>query len=146
MLVANVGVVVGLIFVALEIQTNTESNLIAIRQGYSANWMDINAEVAGNGELAAIIEKADSGGALTPVENRRFERFVSMYLTQVLMMLNLYDQRLISTTEVVGAFRSIREHARYARFRQSIEAIPTERHRALILDDDGLSRWLDIDR
>ena len=145
MLVANIGVVIGLIFVGFEVQTNTESNQIAIRQVYSSNWMQINSEVAGNGELAAIIEKAYAGNELTPVEDRRFERFVSMYLTQVFMMLNLYDDKLVSQNEIIRAFRSIREHARHKRFRQSIEVMSVERYRRLILDEDGLEKWLNVE-
>lgn len=34
---ANVGVIAGLIFVALEIRTNTESNIIAVQSSYAGN-------------------------------------------------------------------------------------------------------------
>jgi len=45
-----------LVFVALEIQTNTESNIISVAQNYSANWMIINGTIAGNPGLAEILE------------------------------------------------------------------------------------------
>jgi|GEM_PF-6820350 len=36
---ANVGVIAGLVFVAMEIQTNTESNIIAVEANYSVRAM-----------------------------------------------------------------------------------------------------------
>ncbi len=56
-LVANIGVVAGLIFVALEVRTNTASNNIAIEQNYAANWMIINNTIATNADLAALLQK-----------------------------------------------------------------------------------------
>ncbi len=80
-LVANFGVVIGLVFVALEMKTSTDTNRIAIQQGITSNWMLINSQVAGDGELAVIIEKVYSGSTLTPVEERRMKRFIRMRVT-----------------------------------------------------------------
>ncbi len=35
-------IVASLVFVAIEIRTNTESNNIAIEQNYASNWLAIN--------------------------------------------------------------------------------------------------------
>ena len=55
-LAANLGVIAGLIFVALEIRTNTETNLISIYQGTSTNWLEING-LQLNREVAKLLEK-----------------------------------------------------------------------------------------
>ena len=57
-IVGVVAIVASLIFLTLEIRTNTETNQIAIFQNYSANWFDMHSQVAGNRDLAALVEKA----------------------------------------------------------------------------------------
>jgi len=144
-LVANIGVVAGLIFVALEVRTNTASNNIAIEQNYAANWMIINSTIAANADLAALLQKGLSGEELDEAETRQFIHLTRMYLTQSNHMLRLYDQGLISEAEVRGAFRSTREYAEQGQFREEIEAVTNERLRGLILDDDGLDKWLNVE-
>jgi len=141
-LLANIGVVVGLVFLAMEIRTNTESNHIAIFQNYSANWMLMNGQLAENRELAALVEKAYSGGDLNNVESRQFRGWVFQRVTQSNHMLRLFDAGLIPENEAKLAFRAIRDEALNARFRQEIETIPKTRLRGLILDEDGLEKHL----
>ncbi len=144
-LVANIGVVAGLIFVALEVRTNTASNNIAIEQNYAANWMIINSTIATNADLAALLQTGLSGEDLDPAESRQILHLTKMYLTQSFHMLRLYDQGLISEAEVRGAFRSTRLYAQQGQFREEIEAdLQDERRRGLILDDDGLDKWLNV--
>ena len=144
-LVANIGVVAGLIFVALEVRTNTASNNIAIEQNYAANWMIINNTIATNADLAALLQKGLSGEELDPAESLQLLHLTKMYLTQSFHMLRLYDQGLISEAEVRGAFRSTRLYAQQGQFREEIEAdLQDERSRGLILDDDGLEKWLNV--
>jgi len=135
-------IVASLIFVALEIRTNTESNEISIEQNYSANYLNINSALASNRDLAEVVSKAISGDSLDPVELQQFRGFVRMYLTQAFHMLRLYDQGLISEEEVVQAFRVIREYAKSDTFRREIEQISFERGRRLILEPDGFGEWL----
>ncbi len=144
-LVANIGVVTGLIFVALEVRTNTASNNIAIEQNYAANWMIINNSIATNADLAALLQKGLSGEELDPAESLQLLHLTKMYLTQSFHMLRLYDQGLISEAEVRGAFRSTRLYAQQGQFREELEAaLQDERLRGLILDDDGLDKWLNL--
>ncbi len=63
-IVGVVAIVASLIFLTLEIRTNTETNQIAIFQNYSANWFEMHSQVAGNRDLAALVEKALSGAEL----------------------------------------------------------------------------------
>ena len=142
---ANIGVIAGLIFVAIEIQTNTESNMIAIDQNYATNWMTINTTVASNPNLAAVFVKGLAGEELDRIEARQFDHLVSMYQTQSNHMLRLYDLGLVSEDQVRSAFRSIRRNAQKGRFREEIEASGNERHKRLILDPDGLDKWLNVE-
>ena len=139
-------IVGSLIFVALEIKTNTESNIITIEQNYSCNWMLINQTVADNGILAELIEKGLAGEPLSRAELRQFDAFTRMYLTQSFHMLRLYDQGLITEEEVRGAFRATRELAQQGRLRERYQQISNERRRGLVLDPDGLDKWLNVDR
>jgi hypothetical protein len=142
---ANIGVIAGLIFVAIEIRTNTESNMIAIDQTYATNWMTINTTIAANPNLAAVFEKGLAGEELDRVEARQFDHLVSMYQTQSNHMLRLYDLGLISEAQVRGAYRAIRRNAQRGRFREEIEASTSERNKGLILDPDGLDKWLNVE-
>ena len=136
----------SLIFVALEIKTNTESNKIAIEQNFSANWMIINSTVAANHDLATVLEKGQAGEELDRAEARQFGAYISMFLTQAFHMLRLYDQGLISEDEVRGAFRALRINAQRGYFLERVEKMSDDRLRGLILDPDGLDKWLNIER
>ncbi len=135
----------SLVFVALEIKTNTESNKIAIEQNFAANWMMINSTVAANHDLATVLEKGQAGEELDRAEARQFGAFVSMFFTQAFHMLRLYDEGLISEDQVRGAFRALRVNAQRGYFRERAEAISDDRLRGLILDPDGLDKWLNIE-
>ena len=135
----------SLIFVALEIKTNTESNKIAIEQNRAANWMIINSTVAANHDLATVLEKGQAGEELDRAEARQFRAFVSMFFTQAFHMLALYDQGLISEDEVRGAFRALRVNAQRGYFRERAETLSDDRLRGLVLDPDGLDKWLNIE-
>lgn len=139
-----IAIVASLIFLALEIRTNTATNEIAIYQNYSANWLTMNGQMAENNDLATLVEKAYSGGELTAVEQRRFRGYVSQRITQSRHMLDLYDRGLIPESEARRAFRAIRINAQNPAFRQTIiDSISAPRLRGLIVDSDGLDKWLD---
>ena len=141
-----VAIVVSLIFLTLEIRTNTATNEIAILQNYSSNWMLMNGQVAENQQLAALVEKAYSGQDLDNVELRQFQNYALMRFTQSKHMLDLYDRGLIPESEARKAFRAIRIAAQNPRFRDAIESsVPPGRLRNLIIDDDGLDNWLNAE-
>ena len=139
-----IAIVASLIFVAQEIRTNTESNNIAIEQNYASNWLAINTAVAENGDLAELVAKANAGEELNRREARQYRAYVQMHFSQVFHMLRLYDQGLISESEIREAFRGVRRGAEGGRFRKEVERVGNERRRRLILDPDGLDKWLDI--
>jgi hypothetical protein len=132
----------SLVFLAMEIRTNTESNHIAIFENYGSNWIAMNGEIAGNRDLAALVVKAYAGEELDPVESRQFEGWVFQRVSQSNQMLRFYDAGLITEYEAQRAFRSIRVEAENPRFRAEIETIDNARLRGLILDEDGLEKYL----
>ncbi len=136
----------SLVFVALEIKTNTESNNIAIEQNFAANWMIINSTVAANHDLATVLEKGQAGEELDRAEARQFRGFVAMIFTQAFHALALYDRGLISEDVVRGAFRALRNQAQRGYFRERVEKLGNDRLRGLILDPDGLDKWLNVNR
>ena len=141
-----IAIVVSLIFLTLEIRTNTATNEIAILQNYSSNWILMNGQVAENKDLAALVEKAYSGDDLDAVESRQFRGYVLMRVSQSRHMLDLYDRGLIPESEARRAFRAIRMAAQNPTYRKAIEASVTlGRLRGLIVDEDGLDRWLDVE-
>ena len=111
-IIGVIAIVVSLIFLTLEIRTNTATNEIAIYQNYSSNWMLMNGQIAENRDLAAIVEKAFSGEDLDAVERRQFQGYVNQRITQSRHMLDLFDRGLIPELEARRAFRAIRIHAR----------------------------------
>ena len=144
-LVANFGVVIGLVFLALEMKTSTDTNRIAIQQGYSTNWMLINSQVAGDGELASIIEKVYSGSELTPVEERRMSRFIRMRVSHALSMLSMYDSGLISRADAANGFGPIRLDAQNQHYRRIIESVLwNDRLKGMILEENGYEEWIDL--
>ncbi len=120
-LLVNVGVVVGIVFLAVEIRTNTSTNRIAILQNYSDNWMHIHAQMAENPGLANLVETALSGNELDDVQKRQFRRWALQFVSQAHDMLRHYDEDLITATELRGAFNNIREMAENPQFRHALE-------------------------
>ena len=140
---ANLGLLAGLVFVALEIRTNTETNLISIFQASSANWMEINGDLMDR-DVAELLEKAFSDEELDDVERRQFEGWVRKQLTHAAFIRRLYNAELISDAEFRNEFANgIREYREIDRFRQRINSLVDEEFRKLILDDGGLDSWLD---
>ena len=141
-----IAIVASLVFLTLEIRTNTATNEIAILQNYSSNWMLMNGQVAENRELAALVEKAYSGEDLDRVEFRQFQGYVLMRVTQSRHMLDLYDRGLVPESEARRAFRAIRMAAENPNFREAVEASVTPgRLRSLIVENDGLDDWLNAE-
>jgi hypothetical protein len=137
-----IAIVVSLVFLTFEIRTNTATNQIAIFQSYSSNWFEMHSQLAGNRELATLVEKARSGEVLEPVEALQYRSYVFQRVTQSNHMLRFYDEELIPESEVRRAFRAIREEAKTPSFRQEIETIGNTRLRSLILEEDGLDSYL----
>lgn len=136
-LLANLGVVVGLVFVALEVRTNTATNRIAIYQSSSKNWMQINSQLARDREFVELLVKADSSDArLNAVEAKRFEGWVRQHLTHAAQMLRLHDAGLLDEVELRAELRNIRELARKPHFRRVVDELASAgRLRGIVMNE-----------
>lgn len=144
-LLANVGVVLGIVFLAFEIRTNTSTNRIAILQNYSSNWMHLHSQTAENQDLAELVEVGLSGQELNSIQTRRFRSWALQYVSQAHDMLRHYDDNLVSRKELVTAFANIRLLAKNPAFRGALidaGVDPSSRLGGLILDGDDFDRWL----
>ena len=144
-LLANLGVVAGLVFLTLEVRTNTATNQIAIYQSSSQNWMELNRQEALDEEFVELLEKANSGAELNAVETRQFRAWVRQHLTHAAQMRRIYDAGLFDGEEIRVELRHIRDLAVDPSFRLVIESLLADepRFRGLILDEDGFERWLE---
>jgi len=141
-LFANLGVVAGIVFLAMEIRSNTESNRISIQSAFSTNWVNINGGIAQNPELAALIEKAIAGESLSVVEHRLLHHFVRQLLSQAVMMARLYEEGFATKDDVRNAYRGLQINIQYPWFREEYEEFG-ERSRKILLEKDGLEMWFD---
>lgn len=144
-LLANVGVVLGIVFLAFEVRTNTSTNRIAILQNYSNNWMLIHAQTAENVELAQLIELGLAGQELSAVQARQFRSWALQFVSQAHDMLRHYDEGLISRTELLKAFENVRQLARNPAFRKALvgdDFDPESRLWDLILGGEGFENRL----
>ncbi len=138
---ANIGVVVGIVFLAMEIRTNTATNRIAIQSSFSENWVDINGGIAHDRELAVIIEKAIAGEELDTVEHRQFHHYVRQLVSQGALMRRLYREGLATANDIDNAHQSLRRDSQYEGFMKEIAEL-SETNRCLILDPECTERWL----
>jgi Zn-dependent M32 family carboxypeptidase len=138
---ANIGVVVGIIFLALEIRTNTATNRIAIQSSFSANWVDINGGIAHDRELAMIIEKARAGDELDDVEHRQFHHYVRQLSSQGALMRRLYREGLATADDVANAHQALRQYSQYKGFQDEIAELG-DNAQCLILDPECTEGWL----
>jgi hypothetical protein len=82
-LVANVGVIAGIVFLAYEIRLNTQAVTAETTTTYLENWLQGNLPVAEEPELASAVAKvagADGFSALTPAES---SQVASLFIVQL---------------------------------------------------------------
>lgn len=71
-LAANVGGLIGLILVVLQLQQNRELTRAQIRHELSAGIVDLLQVPAANAQLASVLRRAEQGETLTPDEAYQF--------------------------------------------------------------------------
>jgi len=74
-MIANLGVIVGIFFLAYELRQNTVSNQLLAAQNFYDGWREIDLFLAGNAEFAEIQQRFMEGDTLTPAEGRRVFMF-----------------------------------------------------------------------
>ena len=141
-LVANVGVVVGLVFLGLEIRANTASNRITVQTVFSTNWVQINGDVASNRELAGVIDKATTGKELDSVDTIQLEFFIQQRASQAALMRRLYTDGIATRDDVHRAYMSLRRYAHLDSFRQAYMKRFGERNQRMVFEEGGVDWWL----
>ncbi len=94
---ANVGVIVGIVFLVIELQQNREMMRAQTRNELSQGIVELMTVLATNAELASLRRRADNAEELTEDETYRYETFtraVFRYWENVHYQyrLGLYDQ------------------------------------------------------
>ena len=140
-LIANIGVVVGIVFLAIELRSNTASNRIAIEAVWSSNWVNINASVAQNLELAITIAKVEDGEVLSRGEEVQVANYIRQVASQGAMMRRLYTQGFATRADVEEAHRGLRARAEHEGFRKVIAELGTSG--PIVLEPDGLEKWFE---
>ena len=141
MLIANVGVVVGIIFLAIEVRSNTASNRIAIETAWSSSWVNINTGTAQSPELANAIAKAQNGSQLSSGEVVQVRQYVRALASQASLMRRLYVQGYATRPDVERAYMGLRGLAEHDAFRQEIEQLGTSG--PIVLEEGGLEKWFE---
>jgi hypothetical protein len=93
---ANVGVLIGILLLVFELNQNRELTRAQIRNELSQGVIEFTMAQAENEQLADIILRAESGGDLTPVEQRRYTYFFRGFIRYIANVhyqyrLGLYD-------------------------------------------------------
>lgn len=73
-ILANLGVIAGIVFLALELQQNNALLAAQARSELATRRVGFVELVTGNGELADIIVRANAGEPLSPAEQFRFRQ------------------------------------------------------------------------
>jgi hypothetical protein len=74
-MIANIGVIAGIFFLAYEVRQNTVSNQLLATQNFYTSWREIELFLAGNAEFAELHQRSIDGDTLTPAEGRRIYMF-----------------------------------------------------------------------
>ena len=108
-LLANVGVVVGLIALVLELRHSSQVAEVAAYQNRVAEIQEMNLELALSDDLADLLEKFDSKGvaALSPQERRRVRAWYQVILRQMQGQYYQYQQGFLDRTVVNTTLRDI---------------------------------------
>ncbi len=131
--IANVGVIAGIVFLAIEIRQNNELMEAEAR----FNRVSVSTEAyniqSTNGDLAEIIVKANNNESLTEVEHYRFR---SSHMRFLINMEWIYREMAVDSPE-----------RRYAE-RQMISSMSHELRRQIFLDnihqfDEGFVSWVE---
>ena len=139
---ANIGVVLGLVFLVIEIRTNSATNRIAMQATFTSNWVAINGATANNPQLAEVITKARTNALLTDTEMEQLRGLVGQFRSQAAFMRRLYIEGFATKDDVRNAYRSLLSWSQYDAVR-SIIMERSERTQRMVLEEDGLEEWLD---
>jgi hypothetical protein len=112
---ANLGVLVGIILLIVELDQNREMMKSQTRNELSNNIVILLSEAAGNTELASIMHRAFTGDELTPVQalqflHRQYAMFRYWENVHYQYRMGLYDD-----SEYAAHFEGWRSYINYAK-------------------------------
>jgi hypothetical protein len=81
-LVANIGVLAGIIFLAYELQQNTVATQLEAASNFNASFSEIELFIAGNPEFAELLTRGREGEEITGVDQLRLTVFYNQILRQ----------------------------------------------------------------
>jgi hypothetical protein len=81
-LVANIGVLAGLIFLANELQQNTVATRLEAASNFNASFSEIELFIAGNPEFAELLTRGRIGEEITGADQLRLMVFYNQVLRQ----------------------------------------------------------------
>ena len=81
-LVANIGVLAGIIFLAYELQQNTVATQLEAASNFNASFSEIELFIAGNPEFAELLTRGREGEEITGVDQLRLTVFYNQVLRQ----------------------------------------------------------------
>ena len=138
---ANLGVLIGIVFLILEIRTNTDSNIIGMQQANSGNLVELNIAMASQG-FSEVIYKARTGEELTNIENEQMTYIFRLYLTQANYVRRLFERGVVSEAEFREVWVPLRGWAQEMDWvQQQGSAIPRG-YRQLLLEENGIESYL----
>jgi hypothetical protein len=74
-ILANVGVIAGIVFLAFELQQNTQAVRLASAQSYLTGGTSLDFQIATDSEFASILIRGDEAESLSPVEELQLQRW-----------------------------------------------------------------------
>ncbi|MGD8340992.1 MAG: DUF6082 family protein [Gammaproteobacteria bacterium] len=107
---ANIGVLLGIVFLAAEIRVNTRAIQAQTRDSISEKEMQLYAWQATNPELAQVVVKVRTAGveALEPVERQMWFGYAEAFFREHENALYQFETGLFSESEFAGRVENIR--------------------------------------
>jgi len=106
-ILANLGVISGIIFLAYELRQNNQLLEAQAREAMLERRTDANALVASNSDLAAIMAKAQAGESLTPAENVQLSALNRRILASWEWQFGEYQRNVLAFDDLaLGAWRA----------------------------------------
>ena len=81
-ILANVGVIAGIAFLAFELRQNTQAVQLASAQSYLTGGSELDLRIATDTELASLLIRSENPEPLSAVEELRLARFTYAVLRQ----------------------------------------------------------------
>jgi hypothetical protein len=110
-ILANVGVIAGIVFLAIEVRTNTATNQLAVIDGVSSRWVQLLGQPIVNSDFAAVLAKKESGEALGAAEEMQWFSWINQWEAHADYVFDLFASGVISKEDFRRRFQGFRDFA-----------------------------------